>query len=212
MDLKETKTKELLTLQQLFNTGIHLGHRTSYWNAKMAPYIFGIRNDLHIINIEKSLYLIRRGMQLILQVLEQKGTILIVGNSESNQHFIHTLGEKYEIPYVSGKWVGGILSNWENNSSKGKIQDKILHFTKGLRFMNKTPSLVILLNSHNNWDAISEINKLNIPILGIVDTDSNLTNIAYPIPGNDDSVPVQYFYSSMIEHTILASIKNKMKS
>ena len=88
MDLKETKTKELLTLQQLFNTGIHLGHRTSYWNAKMAPYIFGIRNDLHIINIEKSLYLIRRGMQLILQVLEQKGTILIVGNSESNQHFV----------------------------------------------------------------------------------------------------------------------------
>jgi small subunit ribosomal protein S2 len=215
MDRNKLNANELVVLNQLFKIGTHLGHKTSRWNSKMAPYLFGRRNDIHIINLEKTIYLLRRVIKIVSYTLKNNGNILIIGNSENNRKFVQFLGERFKVPYVCDKWVGGILGNWESFSKKMqsiKIKRRVVSFTKGLRFMNKKPDIIIILNINENQDAINEIRKLNIPIIGIVDTNSNLTSITYPVPGNDNSPVVQYFYITILENilTQVSKFKNKV--
>ena len=122
--------------------------------------------------------------------------------------------KKFEVPYVCEKWIGGNLSNWDGFSQKmqnGKVRRRVVSFTKGLRFMNNKPSIAIVLNVNENQDAIKEIQKLNIPIVGVVDSNSSLTNITYPIPGNDNSPVVQYFYVTILENILMKTSKFKKK-
>ena len=214
MNKKQLNTNELLVLNQLFSAGTHLGHKTSKWNSKMAPYLFGTRNGIHIIDLEKTIYFLRRIVKVINCLLKDGGTIFIVGNSDDNNNFVRLLGEKFEVPYVCEKWIGGILSNWDGFSQKmqnGKVRRRVVSFTKGLRFMNNKPSIAIVLNVNENQDAIKEIQKLNIPIVGVVDSNSSLTNITYPIPGNDNSPVVQYFYVTVLENILMKTSKFKNK-
>ena len=212
MNKNQLNATELVVLDQLFSTGVHLGHKTSKWNNKMTPYLFGTRNNIHIINLEKTISLVRRVIKIISNLVKNNETILIVGNSESNSNFVRFLGEKFEVPYVCNKWIGGILSNWEDFSKKvqnTKVKRRVTHFTTGLRFMKKKPSIAIILNTNENKEAIKEIYKLNIPIIGVVDTDSSLVNISYPIPGNDNSPVVQYFYITILENILVKTPKLK---
>ena len=212
MRKNQLNTNELTILDQLFNAGVHLGHKTSKWNNKMTPYLFGTRNNIHIINLEKTISLLRRMIKVVSDLVKSDNTILIIGNSENNSNFVRFLGEKFKVPYVCNKWIGGILSNWEDFSKRvqnGKVKRRVTSFTTGLRFMNKKPSIAIILNTNENREAIKEIYKLNIPIIGIVDTDSSLTNISYPIPGNDNSPVVQYFYITILENILLKAPKLK---
>jgi len=212
MNKNQLNTNELVVLDQLFNNGVHLGHRTSKWNNRMTPYLFGTRNNIHIIDLEKTISLLRRVIRVVSSLVRNNETILIVGNSENNSNFVRFLGEKFKVPYVCNKWIGGILSNWEDFSKKvqnSRVKRRVLSFTTGLRFMNKKPGIAIILNINENKEAIKEIYKLNIPIVGIVDTDSSLTNISYPIPGNDDSPVVQYFYITILENILLKTLKLK---
>ena len=118
MDRNKLNANELVVLNQLFKIGTHLGHKTSRWNSKMAPYLFGRRNDIHIINLEKTIYLLRRVIKIVSYTLKNNGNILIIGNSENNRKFVQFLGERFKVPYVCDKWVGGILGNWESFSKK----------------------------------------------------------------------------------------------
>jgi len=208
------KKMATITMRQMLEAGAHFGHKTRYWNPKMAPYIFGQRNGIHIINLETTLPLLEEACFFIEKIAANSGTILFVGTKPAVKNEIQNAGKECKMPYVSNRWLGGTLTNNETIAQSIKKleeleislkDEEIEKLTKkealttrrafeklnrslgGIRSMNRLPDAIFIIDVNYEKNAVQEAKVLGIPIIGVVDTNSSPDDIDYIIPSNDDS-------------------------
>ena len=217
-----------VTIQQLLEAGVHLGHKTLRWNPKMKKYIFGKRDSIHIIDLTQTLELFNVALEKIFQTIKNNGKILFISTKKQASEAISDLAKDTSQYYVNYRWLGGMLTNWgtvsnsikklekinldlvsENRGFKKKellkmsIQrDKLQRSLGGISNMKKIPDLVFIIDTNYESLAIKEAIKLNIPIIAILDTNSNPDGIDFPIPGNDDARRSIDLYCNLIKETI----------
>ena len=217
-----------ITIQQLLEAGVHLGHKTLRWNPKMKRYIFGKRDSIHIIDLTQTLELINIALQKIYSTIKDNGKILFISTKKQAAEAISDLAKDTNQYYVNYRWLGGMLTNWGTISNSIKKLEKINQdlssenrgFTKkellkmsiqrdklqrslgGISAMKKVPDLVFIIDTNYESLAIKEAIKLNIPIIAILDTNSNPDGIDFPVPGNDDARRSIDLYCSLIKETI----------
>jgi len=217
-----------LTIQQLLEAGVHLGHKTFRWNPKMRNYIFGKKNSIHIIDLVQTLELIKEALAKVSTVIMNGGKILFVSTKKQAAESIANLAKDTSQYYVNYRWLGGMLTNWKTISNSIKklkqinesLKDENIGFTKkeilkmglkrdklerslgGILEMKSVPDLIFIIDTNHEKLAIKEAAKLNIPIIAILDTNSDPTNIDYPIPGNDDARRAINLYCDLLKQTI----------
>ncbi len=217
-----------ITIQQLLEAGVHLGHKTLRWNPKMKKYIFGKRDSIHIIDLTQTLELINVALEKIFQTIKNNGKILFISTKKQASEAISDLAKDTNQYYVNYRWLGGMLTNWGTISNSIKKLEKInldlvsenRGFTKkellkmsiqrdklqrslgGISNMKKIPDLVFIIDTNYESLAIKEAIKLNIPIIAILDTNSNPDGINFPVPGNDDARRSIDLYCNLIKQTI----------
>ena len=217
-----------ITIQQLLEAGVHLGHKTLRWNPKMKKYIFGKRDSIHIIDLTQTLELINIALEKIFQTIKNNGKILFISTKKQASEAVSDLAKDTNQYYVNYRWLGGMLTNWGTISNSIKKLDKInldlvsenRGFTKkellkmsiqrdklqrslgGISKMKKIPDLVFIIDTNYESLAIKEAVKLEIPIIAILDTNSNPNGIDFPVPGNDDARRSIDLYCNLIKETI----------
>jgi small subunit ribosomal protein S2 len=204
-----------VTMRQMLEAGVHFGHQTRYWNPKMAPYIFGERGKIHIINLEKTMPLFGDALNYISSLVARGGTLLFVGTKRSAQAIIKESAERCGMPYVNHRWLGGMLTNYktvrasikrlkelETMSEDGSFSriskrealmltrelEKLERSLGGIKNMRGIPDAMFVVDVGHEKIAITEARKLGIPVVGIVDTNNSLEGVDYVIPGNDDAI------------------------
>mgnify|MGYP001207062942 CR=1 FL=1 len=223
-----------ITIEQLLEAGVHLGHKTLRWNPKMKKYIFGRRDAIHIIDLTQTVELIKKALEKVYETISNKGNILFVSTKKQASESIASLAKDTNQFYVNHRWLGGMLTNWDtiSNSIKKLEQlnrnllsenrgftkkellkmstqrDKLQRSLGGIKDMKKTPDLIFVIDTNYESLAIKEAIKLNIPIIAILDTNSDPENIDYPIPGNDDARRSIELYCNLIKDTIVNARNN----
>jgi small subunit ribosomal protein S2 len=219
-----------VTMRQMLEAGVHFGHQTRYWNPKMAPYIFGARNKIHIINLEKSLPMYQDALKYVRQLTTNKGQILFVGTKRQAREIVKEEAQRAGAPYVDYRWLGGMLTNYK--TVKGSIkrlkeQDQMIadgsveRLTKkeqllfarereklerslgGIKDMGGVPDALFVIDVGFHKIAVTEAKTLGIPIVGVVDSNNSLDGIDYVIPGNDDSTRAIRLYARGVADAIL---------
>ena len=223
-----------ITIQQLLEAGVHLGHKTLRWNPKMKKYIFGKKDSIHIIDLTQTLELTQVALEKVYKTISENGKILFISTKKQASDAIADLGKSTDQYYVNYRWLGGMLTNWGTISNSIKKLEKINKdlssenrgFTKkellkmsaqrdklerslgGISNMKKTPDLVFIIDTNYESLAIKESIKLGIPIIAVLDTNSDPDGIDFPIPGNDDARRSIDLYCSLIKSTIVEANKN----
>ena len=223
-----------ITIQQLLESGVHLGHKTLRWNPKMKKYIFGKKDSIHIIDLTQTLELTQVALEKVYKTISENGKILFISTKKQASDAIADLGKSTDQYYVNYRWLGGMLTNWGTISNSIKKLQKINKdlssenrgFTKkellkmsaqrdklerslgGISNMKKTPDLVFIIDTNYESLAIKESIKLGIPIIAVLDTNSDPDGIDFPIPGNDDARRSIDLYCSLIKSTIVEANKN----
>jgi len=223
-----------ITIQQLLEAGVHLGHKTLRWNPKMKKYIFGKKDSIHIIDLTQTLELTQVALEKVYKTISENGKILFISTKKQASDAIADLGKSTDQYYVNYRWLGGMLTNWGTISNSIKKLQKINKdlssenrgFTKkellkmsaqrdklerslgGISNMKKTPDLVFIIDTNYESLAIKESIKLGIPIIAVLDTNSDPDGIDFPIPGNDDARRSIDLYCSLIKSTIVEANKN----
>lgn len=219
-----------VTMQDMLKAGVHFGHQTRYWNPKMGNYIYGARNKIHIIDLGKTLPLFKDALNYISSVAANKGKILFVGTKFAAQDIIKEEAARCGMPYVDRRWLGGMLTNYKTirqsikrlkeleamfESGKfGRLTKKeILNFQRekeklnislgGIKNMGGIPDAIFVVDVGHEKIAITEANRLGIPVVGVVDSNNSPDGISYVIPGNDDSTRAIRFYASTMANAIL---------
>ena len=223
-----------VTIKQLLDAGVHLGHKTFRWNPKMSQYIFGSKDSIHIIDLVQTLEMTNVALHEIHKCIVAGGKILFVSTKKQATETISALAKDTSQFYVNHRWLGGMLTNWKtiSNSIKrykklsedlkkestgftkkeilkmGKQRDKLERSLGGIADMKKTPNMIFIIDTNVEDLAIKEALKLNIPIVAIIDTNSDPTGINFPIPGNDDARRAINLYCELIKLTILDAQKH----
>ena len=223
-----------ITIQQLLEAGVHLGHKTLRWNPKMKKYIFGKKDSIHIIDLTQTLELTQVALEKVYKTISENGKILFISTKKQASDAIADLGKSTDQYYVNYRWLGGMLTNWGTISNSIKKLQKINKdlssenrgFTKkellkmsaqrdklerslgGISNMKKTPDLVFIIDTNYESLAIKESIKLGIPIIAVLDTNSDPDGIDFPIPGNDDARRSIDLYCNLIKSTIVEANKN----
>ncbi len=223
-----------ITVEQLLEAGVHLGHKTLRWNPKMKKYIFGRRDSIHIIDLTQTVELFKKALEKIYETISNRGKILFVSTKKQASENIAMIAKDTEQHYVNHRWLGGMLTNWDtisnsirklddlnkNLSSENRgftkkellkmstQRDKLQRSLGGIKDMKKTPDLIFVIDTIYESLAIKEAIKLNIPIVAILDTNSDPDDIDYPIPGNDDARRSIELYCNLIKETINNAKKN----
>jgi len=231
----EEKTFEPeFTIREMLEAGVHFGHRTARWNAKMAPYIYGVKNELHIIDLTQSAVLLAEASKILREIVRRQGKILFVCTKKQGAETVKELASACGQYYVTNKWLGGMLTNWKTISRsiktlkeiEAELADEKSTLTKkeklmldrkraklenqlgGIREMTRLPDLLFVVDTPREALSISEAKSLNIPVMAIVDTNSNPDLIDYPIPGNDDSIKAIRLYMGVIEQALKDALEN----
>jgi small subunit ribosomal protein S2 len=223
-----------VTIKQLLDAGVHLGHKTFRWNPKMSQYIFGSKDSIHIIDLVQTLEMTNVALHEIHKCIVAGGKILFVSTKKQATETISALAKDTSQFYVNHRWLGGMLTNWKtiSNSIKrykklsedlkqestgftkkeilkmGKQRDKLERSLGGIADMKKTPNMIFIIDTNVEDLAVKEAVKLRIPIVAIIDTNSDPTEINFPIPGNDDARRAINLYCELIKQTILDAQKN----
>jgi len=219
-----------VTMRQMLEAGVHFGHQTRYWNPKMADYIFGHRNKIHIVNLEKTMAMYQEAIKYIRQLATNRGTILFVGTKRQARDIVAEEAQRAGMPYVDHRWLGGMLTNFktvkvsikrlkdleamqqdgtfEKMSKREALtlqreMDKLNRSLGGIKEMNALPDALFVIDVGYQKIAVTEAKKLNIPIVGVVDTNHSPDGIAYVIPGNDDSSRAIRLYARGVADAIL---------
>ena len=219
-----------VTMRQMLEAGVHFGHQTRYWNPKMAPYIFGHRNKIHIINLEKTLELYQAALKFVRQLTSNKGTILFVGTKRQAREIVHEEAVRSGMPYVDYRWLGGMLTNFKTvkNSIKrlkemeamgqdGTLERmskkealgiqrelaKLQRSLGGIKDLASLPDAMFVIDVGYQKGAVAEASKLGIPVVAVVDTNHSPDGIDYVIPGNDDSSRAIRLYARGIADAVL---------
>ena len=223
-----------VTMREMLEAGVHFGHQTRFWNPKMAPYIFGHRNKIHIINLEKTLPLFEEAMKFARQLASKRGTILMVGTKRQAREVVAQEAQRAGMPYVDQRWLGGMLTNFKTvKGSLKKLKDmqaqveagtqpaikkEALMFQReiaklekdigGIADMNALPDAIFVIDVGYHKIAVAEAVKLGIPVIGIVDSNHSPEGIDYVIPGNDDSAKAVALYSRAVADAVLEGRNN----
>ena len=223
-----------VTMREMLEAGVHFGHQTRFWNPKMAPFIYGHRNKIHIINLEKTQPLFQDGMKFIRQLAARRGTIMLVGTKRQAREVVAAEAQRCGMPYVDQRWLGGMLTNFKTvKGSLKKLKDmqaqveagtqpaikkEALMFQReiaklekdigGIADMAALPDALFVIDVGYHKIAIQEANKLGIPVVGVVDTNHSPDGIDYVIPGNDDSAKAVALYARGIADAILEGRAN----
>ncbi len=219
-----------VTMRQLLEAGVHFGHQTRYWNPKMAPYIFGARGKIHIINLEKTLPMLNEAMSFISKLSARRGNVMFVGTKRAAGKTMATEAQRCNMPYVSHRWLGGMLTNFrtikqsvrrlkkleemQQDGSMDKLvkkevlqlqreQDKLERSLGGIKQMKGLPDALFIVDIGHEDIAIKEAKKLGIPVIAVVDTNYNPEGIDYPIPGNDDAIRAIRIYTELAADAVL---------
>ena len=222
-----------ITIKDLLDAGIHFGHRTNRWNPKMTEYIYGHRNGIHIIDLQKTLILLEEALRVVQSYANDGKNILFIGTKRQASDLIEKYAMDCNQYFINKRWLGGMLTNWDTiqNSIK-KLKDieeilvnKINSYTKkeilnfensaeklnkalgGIKNMPGKPDLLFIIDTNKEILAVKEANKIGIPIVAVVDSNSNPEGIDYPIPGNDDAIRSIEYYCTAISDTINSSSK-----
>ena len=222
------------TMRQMLEAGVHFGHQTRFWNPKMAPYIFGHRNKIHIINLEKSLPLFQEAQKYAKQLSANRGTILFVGTKRQAREILSTEAQRAGVPYVDQRWLGGMLTNFktvktsikrlkeikaqqeaglESLSKKEQLMfarelEKLEKDIGGIQDMNALPDAIFVIDVGFHKIAVAEARKLGIPLIGVVDSNHSPEGIDYVIPGNDDSSKAVTLYARGIADAVIEGRAN----
>ena len=219
-----------VTMRQMLEAGVHFGHQTRYWNPKMAPFIFGERNKIHIIDLEKSLPLAREASAFVKATVADGGTILFVGTKRAAREAVRTHAIRCEMPFVSQRWLGGMLTNYktirqsvkrlmtleqmaEDGGFEGLTKKEVLGLSReqeklerslgGIKKMRSLPDVLFVVDVDHEDIAIREARKLGIPVVAIVDTNCSPAGVDYIIPGNDDAMRAIELYAGVIADAVL---------
>ncbi len=222
------------TMRQMLEAGVHFGHQTRFWNPKMAPFIFGHRNKIHIINLEKSLPMFQEATKFVKQLSANRGTILMVGTKRQAREIVAAEAQRAGVPFVDQRWLGGMLTNFKTvKTSIKRLKDmkaqqeagldslskkEQLTFTReieklekdigGIQDMNALPDAIFIIDVGFHKIAVAEAKKLGIPLVGVVDSNHSPEGIDYIIPGNDDSAKAVTLYARGIADAILEGRAN----
>ena len=226
-----------VTIKELLEAGVHLGHKTFRWNPKMKKFIFGSKNSIHIIDLVQTLEMINSSLAEIHKCISSGGRILFVSTKKQATESISELAKDTDQFFVNYRWLGGMLTNWntisnsikrykkltedlqkentgftkKENLKMGIQRDKLERSLGGIAEMKKVPNMIFIIDTNVEDLAVKEALKLNIPIVAIVDTNSDPTGINYPIPGNDDARRAINLYCDLVKKTIIDAQKNITK-
>ena len=225
-----------VTMREMLEAGVHFGHQTRFWNPKMAPFIYGHRNKIHIINLEKTLPKFEEAMKFVRQLTSKRGTILMVGTKRQARDVIALEAQRVGQPYVDQRWLGGMLTNFKTvKGSLKKLKDmqatkeagmdslskkEALMFEReltklekdigGIQDMSALPDAMFVIDVGYHKIAVAEAKKLGIPVIGVVDTNHSPIGIDYIIPGNDDSAKAVALYARAIADAVEEGKANSM--
>ncbi|MDB6063137.1 MAG: ribosomal protein [Verrucomicrobiaceae bacterium] len=219
-----------VSMREMLQAGVHFGHQTRFWNPKMAPYIFGARNKIHIINLEHTVPAFNDALAFVKKLSSNKNKVLMVGTKRSASKIIKEQADRCGMPYVSHRWLGGMLTNYktirmsikrlrelEAQSLDGTFEkltkkealmrtrdmEKLERSIGGIKEMAGLPDALFIIDVDHERIAIQEANKLGIPVIGVVDTNSNPDGVDYVIPGNDDAIRAVKLYASAVADAVL---------
>ena len=227
-----------VTMREMLEAGVHFGHQTRFWNPKMAPYIFGARNKIHIINLEKSLPMYQDALKFIRQLASKKGQILFVGTKRQARDIIKEEAMRANMPYVDYRWLGGMLTNFK--TVKGSVKrlkdleqmalesaferltkkeglmfqremEKLSRSLGGIKEMNGVPDAMFVMDVGYHKIAVTEARTLGIPVIGVVDTNNSMEGVDYIIPGNDDSTRAIRLYARGVADAVLEGKSMEIK-
>jgi small subunit ribosomal protein S2 len=223
-----------VSMREMLEAGVHFGHQTRFWNPKMAPYIYGHRNKIHIINLEKTLPLFEDAMKFVRQLAAKRGTILMIGTKRQAREVIAMEAQRCGMPYVDQRWLGGMMTNFKTvkgslkklkdmqatkeSGTSAMIKKEALLFERdlvklekdigGIQNMSALPDAMFVIDVGYHKIAIAEAKKLGIPVIGIVDTNHSPIGIDYVIPGNDDSAKAVALYARAMADAVLEGKSN----
>lgn len=222
--------------KKMLEAGVHFGHKKSRWNPKMRPYIYGVRNNIYIIDLEKTMEELSKALDFIKKTVKDKGKILFIGTRPQTQAMVEESAKNSKMPYIVFRWIGGLLTNFntikkridhlidlEKKKSSGDLKkytkkeqlkigkeiEKLKNKFEGVKKLEKLPDAVLVLSVKEQMTAIREARRKNIPIIALVDTDSDPTLVDYPIPANDEAVSALKFMLNKIEEVIHPVKSNK---
>ena len=223
-----------VTMREMLEAGVHFGHQTRFWNPKMAPFIFGHRNKIHIINLEKSLPMFQEAAKFVRQLTARRGTVLMVGTKRQARETVAMEAQRAGVPYVDQRWLGGMLTNFKTvKTSIKRLKEMKVQQEAGLESMSKKeqlmfareiaklekdiggiqdmaalPDAIFVIDVGYHKIAIAEAKKLGIPLIGVVDSNHSPIGIDYVIPGNDDSAKAVTLYARGIADAVLEGRAN----
>lgn len=225
-----------ITMRQLFSAGVHFGHTKSHWNPKMAPYLYGSRQNIHIINLDKTLPMMIEAIQFLRTIVENRGKILFVGTKYAAREIVQECAKSCDMPYVAHRWLGGMLTNYttirrsvkrlvdleimeKNNyntdlTKKEKLglsreKSKLSLTLGGIKDMRGLPDALFVLDVREEKTAIAEANRLGIPVVAVVDSNCDPSSIRYPIPGNDDAQRAIRLYCQTVADVAIQARKQQ---
>ena len=223
-------------MRELIEAGVHFGHKTKRWNPRMAPYLYGVRNDIHIIDLGKTVPMLHQALAAVRDVVAQNGRILFVGTKRQAADPISEAAKRCGQYYINQRWLGGLLTNWNtiqvsiktlrkldehlNQPNVGFTKKELLSMSRqrdkleaslgGIKDMGGRPDLIFIIDTNKEDLAVKEAQKLGIPIAAIVDSNCSVEGITFPIPGNDDSTRAINLYCRLISDAVLGGIQQSM--
>ena len=226
-----------VSLRQLLEAGVHFGHHTRRWNPRMAPFIFGVRNQVHILDLQQTVPMMERALKAVRDVVAGGGRVLFVGTKKAAAEYVAEAATKCGQYYVNHRWLGGMLTNWKTitgsikrlkqmdeqlaGGAQGLTKKEILMLTRekekldralgGIKEMGGLPDIIFVIDVVKEKLAIEEANKLGIPVIAVVDSNADPKGIAFPIPGNDDAIRAINLYCDMIAGAVFDGISANLQ-
>ncbi|MBL8700519.1 MAG: 30S ribosomal protein S2 [Alphaproteobacteria bacterium] len=224
------------SMRQLLEAGVHFGHQTRRWNPKMRSYLFGTRNGVHIIDLQQTVPLLAQALEAVREVTSQGGRVLFVGTKRQAQEPIALAAQRCGQYFVNHRWLGGMLTNWKTISNsirrlreldeqlsgqaKGLTKKELLNLTRerekldralgGIKEMGGLPDLLFIIDTNKESIAVEEARRLNIPVVAVVDSNSDPRGIKFPIPGNDDALRAIQLYCDLVAGSVLEGLQVEM--
>ncbi|MCB8880482.1 30S ribosomal protein S2 [Acidisoma cellulosilytica] len=224
------------TLRQLLEAGVHFGHHTRRWNPAMAPYLFGVRNQVHIIDLQQTVPMLDRALRALRDTTANGGRVLFVGTKRAAAEPVADAARRCGQYYVNHRWLGGMLTNWKTitasikrlrqieelvaGDTQGLTKKEVLEITRdqekleralgGIKEMGGLPDILFIIDTNKEKLAVQEANKLGIPVVAVLDSNSDPTGVTYPIPGNDDAIRAIMMYCDLVSNSVLDGISAEM--
>ena len=226
------------SLRQLLEAGVHFGHHTRRWNPRMAPFLFGVRNQVHIIDLQQTVPMLDRALRAVRDTTAGGGRVLFVGTKRAAAEYVADSAKRCGQYYVNHRWLGGMLTNWKTitgsikrlrqidemlgSDIQGLTKKEVLEMTRdrdklerslgGIKEMGGLPDILFIIDTNKEKLAVEEANKLGIPVIAVLDSNSDPKGITFPIPGNDDAIRAITLYCDLIAGAVLDGISQEMQA